>query len=647
MITEFLFFTFFTFFLLHMFKSGIKSLLSYIGYAFIALFIFVIFLLSLDILNSALFAASITLFFILPLLILIFNLLIKRFNLSEDLQFGLFLSLIIITVITSHILLASFSNTPMLTPFYLLDHNVTIDLEKDYVLIHRVLTFKTKQTFHELYTYYDYQLPVHKPEIISLTCSEGYPKLDDYSIDNAHRQEFICRKDEGFSPGVYTLDVVYKIYKPYVSWNGKEMYHQTIFTSVTTPILHTTVKFKNALKHGSFPPVYKNGERNEILSGPFDVFALYKGGASFDSFEFSYDKLEKDMNRYAFVEQYSLPISLFILFASILLIMFIYIVFSREYGIPYSVIHAPPKDKPWLVNLLFVGNPYSWDDNVIPATLLDLKRRGYLTFKDKTIVLENKEDGLDEYELKLFNFLKLYGENINGKIVFDTEAFNKKIPSFSLSKLREIKSALDEIRHADSFKPAVKLRKESFDKSGEKIIYGLGFVYVLLSFFFVFLFRYLYSYNFYYILLTLFEIGMVLIVANEFGTYLFGRYKREFIEKKYKWDGFRALISDYGNLSKYGPQELSMWDEWLVYATVLGVGNKVIKFMKDKFKVKLPYIEDVKSPLYFYPRIYNSTNTAIFSKTPHLNSNYSGGGFSSGSFSSFGGGFGGGGFGAR
>ena len=61
---------------------------------------------------------------------------------------------------------------------------------------------------------------------------------------------------------------------------------------------------------------------------------------------------------------------------------------------------------------------------------------------------------------------------------------------------------------------------------------------------------------------------------------LFGHWKDDRYKEKLEWDAFTHFLSDMAMIQKYAPADLSMWGEWLVYGTALGVGDKVEKAMK-------------------------------------------------------------------
>ncbi len=90
--------------------------------------------------------------------------------------------------------------------------------------------------------------------------------------------------------------------------------------------------------------------------------------------------------------------------------------------------------KPWEVNLLFKGDAFTFDEDGLKATLLDLERRGYLRVGAKEVEVLRTDGELDEFERELIKALK-------------TKYGLKRVFTFAgdLSKLREsiVREALD------------------------------------------------------------------------------------------------------------------------------------------------------------------------------------------------------------
>ncbi len=59
------------------------------------------------------------------------------------------------------------------------------------------------------------------------------------------------------------------------------------------------------------------------------------------------------------------------------------------------------------------------------------------------------------------------------------------------------------------------------------------------------------------------------------------------------------MLLDFASIKKYVPEDIQMWQEWLVYATALGIGNKVVESMKE-LKVEIPEVSVATDmPIYF------------------------------------------------
>lgn len=110
-----------------------------------------------------------------------------------------------------------------------------------------------------------------------------------------------------------------------------------------------------------------------------------------------------------------------------------------------------------------------------------------------------------------------------------------------------------------------------------------------------------------------------------------------------QWKGLIKYMEDFSMLDRREVPELVIWEKYLVYATVFGIADKVIK----QLKIVYPNFEEVTNGIntYTYMNIMMNTNfSSTFSKaisTSVASSTYSSGSGSGGGFS------GGGGFGRR
>ncbi len=82
------------------------------------------------------------------------------------------------------------------------------------------------------------------------------------------------------------------------------------------------------------------------------------------------------------------------------------------------------------------------------------------------------------------------------------------------------------------------------------------------------------------IALGLFFLTSALLLRTFNGWGLWLRWRKQTVKEFYEWQAFKSFLSDEANLSKYDDRDLNMWKDWLVYASALGVGKKVVEHMR-------------------------------------------------------------------
>ena len=125
-----------------------------------------------------------------------------------------------------------------------------------------------------------------------------------------------------------------------------------------------------------------------------------------------------------------------------------------------------------------------------------------------------------------------------------------------------------------------------------------------------------------------------------------------------RWKAFKKFLLDFGLFNEKELPEITLWERYLVYASIFGIADTVSKTMKIKFNEINPNTDsDIFYNYVLYSNIRYNLNTVIpnvvssarkevaSAKAIYNSNNSSGGGFGGG-FSS-GGGFGGGGGGGR
>jgi len=281
---------------------------------------------------------------------------------------------------------------------------------------------------------------------------------------------------------------------------------------------------------------------------------------------------------------------------------------------------------------------------IFSATLLHLNLK-------KIIEIEAKKDekGKEDFVIKIVkeNPAEL-NENIDEKVILEflkkacknTNQINmkelKKYISESESKVEKLKDSIDKntVDMIYNKNLANKKEKEENDKYILKII---GFVIVLVFSIFV-LFSGIYGFK-----IPLISIGIIpFILVIIIKIILLGKiaskinvFTQKGIDEHVKWKGLKKYMKEFSMLSQKDIPDIILWEEFLVYATVFGIAEKVLK----QLKIVYPNItNEVYMNNYTYMYLMMNTNfTSTFSNaiSTTMSSSYSsstggGGGFSGG-----------------
>ncbi|MCD6589595.1 DUF2207 domain-containing protein [Candidatus Woesearchaeota archaeon] len=345
----------------------------------------------------------------------------------------------------------------------------------------------------------------------------------------------------------------------------------------------------------------------------------------------------KGLSFLLFLKKLSLSLSkigLLILFLFPFFLIFLYYRYGKEKQVvvPENISFVPRRRKPWLVNMVFHRDAKKTDINALNATLLDLYRRKIIDiqpYKVNRLLGSSQEvkirilrgnNLLDEYEKKVLDFIKKY--SING--FFDTREVKK------MKNQLELRKCFEQI-YSYTNKP---LLNEFIENKARRYLTIISVASLLLGVFILF-FSSISIYGF-----KMIESGSLCILS--FALWLsstislclpyqvFGRWRNDFYREKLEWDSFARFLKSLTTMDKKVIQDISIWKEWLVYGTALGVGKEVEKALKN---LNIDIDE-----LRVYPALYISMRGV----SATLNSSRShGGGFGAG------GGFGGGGAGGR
>ncbi len=332
------------------------------------------------------------------------------------------------------------------------------------------------------------------------------------------------------------------------------------------------------------------------------------------------------------------------------LLIFLYRKYGVEPEITYHGIYErelPSEDAPDVINALIKNRAGSIDDDGIASAMMNLYRKDYLSFdqskKDLVIVLNPKaSQSLFKTEEHFLSFLRKYATD-------NTFDFGQLKKTFKKSQ----KQAIAFTNSLSAYKHQV-----NSDASGRKFFEFKGTTYSkLVAVLFMILsagvlipFQSLKIPFFLVINTVLFGIlwfisSLVLMLPKE----VYGRWTKKGAEFYQKWNNFGNYISDISAVKDYPPESVIVWEHYLVYATALGIADKVEKVLKSAIPKELWDEQSRHSNLYnFYSMGVLSqwaTLRTVSASSASSKGGSGGGGFGGGAGGS-GGGSGGGGGGA-
>jgi uncharacterized membrane protein len=269
-----------------------------------------------------------------------------------------------------------------------------------------------------------------------------------------------------------------------------------------------------------------------------------------------------------------------------LMFLVIYNWYGREkvFTVPAYLSTIPnPALKPWQVNLLFKGDAQDFNEDGYYATLLDLHRKKIISITEKAegkgIEIRSLSGATpDPYEQRVLGFIDLVAENG----VFDTAgiealALRAQTNSSAEEKALKYQRTLTDVTSRVDTTLVSQYIVDGRDHLVPFLLTGIVLFAITLIFAFVA------SIQSYILIPAVVLWGVVVtqvILSIAAPSTLFGHWKDNRYKEKLEWNAFTRFLSDMAMIQKYAPADLSMWGEWLVYGTALGVGDKVERAMK-------------------------------------------------------------------
>jgi uncharacterized membrane protein len=269
--------------------------------------------------------------------------------------------------------------------------------------------------------------------------------------------------------------------------------------------------------------------------------------------------------------------------------LLIYRWFGREkkFTVPAFLNTIPdPALRPWQVTLLFKKDVLVFDESGFYATLLDLHRRKFIVIAsdpegnaDAVSIRILKKSSEDQYELRVLNVLDQIAENG----LLDPGRFEKIIREAKTSAAAEETALRYQKMLADLTKRCDPTLAHQYIVDGRDHIVPLLLTSIIV-FSISFMAIFLEPMQFSNLVTATVLWGVVVIqslIAIAMPSALFGHWKDDKYREKLQWEAFTRFLSDPAIVRKNPPEDLTLWGDWLVYGTALGVGDKVESAMAE------------------------------------------------------------------
>lgn len=98
--------------------------------------------------------------------------------------------------------------------------------------------------------------------------------------------------------------------------------------------------------------------------------------------------------------------------------------------------------------------------------------------------------------------------------------------------------------------------------------------------------------------------GVIILIAGTLMSIPLARRTKEAAVEHKRWMAFKKFMSDFSAMKEAGPSLLPMWEHYLVYATALGVADKLLSNLK---LVAAEYGAPVQAALWYHPAVAGSS----------------------------------------
>jgi len=254
--------------------------------------------------------------------------------------------------------------------------------------------------------------------------------------------------------------------------------------------------------------------------------------------------------------------------------------FGRERTLPElpeQMSFYPRERKGWEVAVIFNPPLLSMGQNLFPAIMMDLYRRKLLEFKDKTegLYIKIKEGSikkLDNVESAFLDMLRLI--------------IKKSKDKYKEEGYCDIKKALSAFDTKQEVQKDYTALGSLIRKEGKKYIDAKGlsilgiFIAIILGAFVIFSII-IESPQVILSFFPLFVVFLSIFLITTFNSAILVRFKEELYREYKHWQAFKNYLSGSFAMKESGTKAVVLWEQYLVYASALGVAKKVLKRLRQ------------------------------------------------------------------
>ncbi|MDL2246952.1 DUF2207 domain-containing protein [Methanobrevibacter sp. OttesenSCG-928-K11] len=335
------------------------------------------------------------------------------------------------------------------------------------------------------------------------------------------------------------------------------------------------------------------------------------------------EKTQEDYTNQAKTEDTIFSLIPIILLLSLIIPVAIYFKHGREPKINYNALYErepPSDDSPLFVNAMFTGSIGSLDKKGFQSVIMDLINKKYISLEETS---ENKD----------INLKINYGKDLSSLKDYESGVINilKDFESEGIINLKDMKSTLSKESNARKFKGKYDLWVSDYEKlhvddkihnyfidDGNSYLKVYGIVIGIISFIVLFFaINSILPSAFFAMAVSIFSIIIAVIcffLPNRFA----GRWTEFGMEENEKWKNFKKYLNDFSLMKEHPPESIVIWNEYLVYATALGVADNVKKAMD--FHIPSDSLEH--NDLYYYHSyggtylLYSAMSTGFSAANP-------------------------------